>query len=73
MPKLDPKSDAHRFAVVGLKRRLNHVMHQVKAAAELIDGFEREMAASSLGHHPAKWDTGWRKKMMLRQEPEGPT
>ena len=43
LPKLDPNSDAHRFAVVGLKRRLNHVMHQVKAAGELIDGFEREM------------------------------
>jgi hypothetical protein len=36
---LDPRSDAHKFAVAGLKRRLNQVGASVLDATRLIEGF----------------------------------
>ena len=38
---MDPESDAHRFAVVGLKRRLNRINHQIRTASRIV---EDEMA-----------------------------
>ena len=36
LKKLDPKSDEFRFAVVGLRRRLNRVNYQVTTALRLV-------------------------------------
>ncbi|MCP8940374.1 M28 family peptidase [Alsobacter sp. SYSU M60028] len=36
---MDPASDRYRFTVAGLRRRLNHVVLQVKQANALIDAF----------------------------------
>lgn len=37
LKKLDPHSDAYKFTVVGLKRRMNQVIHQVREATRLVD------------------------------------
>jgi hypothetical protein len=37
LKKLDPQSDAFKFTVVGLKRRMNQVIHQVREAMRLVD------------------------------------
>ncbi len=37
LPQLSPDSDAHRFTVVGLKRRLNRVEHHVEEARRLVE------------------------------------
>ncbi len=42
---LDPASDRYRFVAAGLKRRLNHVLHQVRTADRLIAAFEPRLAA----------------------------
>jgi aminopeptidase YwaD len=40
LPAMDPASDAYRFTVTGLKRRLNQVTHQIREAARLVHEFE---------------------------------
>jgi hypothetical protein len=42
LKSLDPQSDAFKFGVVGVKRRMNGVRHQLREAARLVD---REIAA----------------------------
>lgn len=44
--RMDPASDAYRFAVAGLKRRLNHVLLQVNMAKDAVDAFEASLAAA---------------------------
>lgn len=41
LKSLEKKSDAYRFAVVGVRRRMNHVAHQIEEAMRLADGFMR--------------------------------
>jgi hypothetical protein len=43
---MEPGSDAFRFAVVGLRRRINRVRHQVLEAMREIDRFEDKEAVS---------------------------
>jgi hypothetical protein len=40
LPAMDPASDAYRFTVTGLRRRMNQVTHQVREAARLVAGFK---------------------------------
>jgi len=47
---MDRNSDAYRFAIVGLKRRLNQVVHALREARRLADGF----SPSSPGAHPVR-------------------
>jgi hypothetical protein len=41
---MDPTQDAFRFAVAGLRRRLNHVLRQVQMATDALDAFEAQLA-----------------------------
>jgi hypothetical protein len=40
---LNPDGDTFKFAVVGLKRRLNQVRHAVREAAREVDLFSRDL------------------------------
>ncbi len=42
--RMDPTQDAFRFAVAGLRRRLNHVLRQVQMATDALDAFEAQLA-----------------------------
>lgn len=46
--RMDPNSDAYRFAAAGLRRRLNHVMLQVKMATDAVDAFEASLAEADV-------------------------
>ena len=48
---MNPASDAFKFAVVGLRRRINRVRHQVLEAMREIDRFD-EMVAVSVQKQP---------------------
>jgi hypothetical protein len=44
---MNPESDAFKFAVVGLRRRINQIGHQVREAMREIENFRGKVAISA--------------------------